>query len=101
MKQMFENLKIERPFFNEEENRKVKVIADSILSQISGMLDSIGFKKATEKATDSFPLNDKPIMMMCAILEVERVMAREKVNFKCWIDDSTEIPTLNYIANRN
>ncbi|WP_445536114.1 hypothetical protein [Acinetobacter sp. G18] len=97
MKQAFENVKLNRPALGDKEKNMVMDLADSILGHV---IPHFNNTENTE-TSDVFLLNEHPILKFCAILEAQRVIFRSGLNMEVWIDEATQIPTLNYRVIRN
>lgn len=97
MKKRFEEVKKNRPLFNLKQKKDVEELADRILSQINPHLE---MPEITDQS-DYLLLNEKPDLKFCAILDVEFIVKRNGLKMDIWVDDSSQIPTLNYKVDRS
>jgi hypothetical protein len=95
--QIFENIRLKRPELSKSDKAKVEQLADRVLGQISPHLNDLGLREIS----DCFLLNEKPVLKFCALLEVERIVKQYDFDMELWVDEKTQIPTLNYLVRRN
>lgn len=96
MNQIFESIRLKRPDISLSDKAKVEELADRVLGQISPHMNDLGAREVS----DCFLLNEKPILKFCALLEVERIVKQYDFDMELWVDENTQIPTLNYLARR-
>lgn len=97
MKRTFENVKSNRPKFGEKDIGKIEYLADKIIGHVIPHFNN----PENIETSDVFLLNEHPVLKFCAILEAERVILKNGLNMETWVDETTQIPTLNYRVLRN